>query len=710
MAAEKLVPGLSSIRNLGVIAHIDAGKTTTTEHLLYYSGVKHKLGGVDEGTTETDYDPEEQERGITIYSACVPFRWKECTINLIDTPGHVDFTAEVERSLRVLDGAVVVFDAQKGVEAQSETVWRQANKYRVPRLVFINKMDVVGADFGDCLQQIRERLQSFGTEPGHLGPSQPVAINIPIGSGSVKDSPTPFGGVIDLLEMRALYFEVSDFGKTMRVEAIPAESAEEAKRYREALFDVLTQTDEELTAVILEGREPEPQLVRKAIREQTIRGQIQPVLCGSGREHAGIQPLLDAVTWYLPSPLERPAVEGENPRKDGRIEKRKPDPKEPFCGLVFKIIAEEHGELFFVRIYSGTLKVNSRVYNPGKDTKEVIGKLFHIHADPRQRDDLPEAYAGDIVAAMGLKDTTTGDTLCETQHPILLEPITFAQAVVTQRIEPESSADRKKLLDTLNRLRREDPTFLFKENPETGSLEMSGMGTLHLEVKRHRMERDFRLKVRVGQPLVSYRETLRRPVRTEGECDRQIGTKRLVGRLTVEFDNKKLDQPITVTSKLKPGVLTPSLLAAAEIGLRSALQTGEFGNPLLNVQATIVAAHMDPENSEEAAFEIAAAEAVQQALKDNTIILEPMMKLSVTVPGEFLGSVMSDLMTHRADIRRQALHGTDSEVEALVPLVEVFDYADRVRSLSQGRASSTMEPHSYAPAPDEVLRAFKGEI
>src|SRR5262245_16335042 len=432
---------LRLIRNIGIIAHIDAGKTTTTEHLLYYAGAKHKLGGVDEGTTETDYDPEEQERGITIYSACVPFEWKGHTVNLIDTPGHVDFTAEVERSLRVLDGAVVVFDAQKGVEAQSETVWRQANKYGVPRMVFINKMDVVGANFENCLKQIHERLEGV-----------PLPVNIPIGAGSIKDSHAPFKGVIDLLEMKALYFDPADYGKTIRATDIPPEHLEEVKKHREQLFDVLTRHDDKdrLTTAVLEGRDISVETIREVIREQTIRRLVQPVLCGSGREHTGIQPLLDAVTYYLPNPLDRPAVEGANPRKEGKVEKRKPDVKEPFCGLVFKVISEEHGELFFVRIYSGVLKVNSRVYNPGKDNKEVIGKLFHVHADPKQRDDLPETYAGDIVAVMGLKEAVTGDTLCETQHPILLEPITFAQAVVTQRIEPESGADRKKLLDTLN--------------------------------------------------------------------------------------------------------------------------------------------------------------------------------------------------------------------------------------------------------------------
>src|SRR5229473_4116416 len=405
---------LSKIRNIGIIAHIDAGKTTTTEHILYYAGAKHRLGAVDAGTTETDYDQEEQERGITIYSACIPFKWRDCTINLIDTPGHVDFTAEVERSLRVLDGCVVVFDAQKGVEAQSETVWHQADKYAVPRLVFVNKMDVVGANFENVLEEIRERLEAT-----------PVAVNIPIGSGSPKDSPTPFRGIIDLIEMRAFFFDPKDDGKTFRSENIPAEFQEEALAWRERLFDVLTEKGRDendlLTSAYLEGRDIPAENVRRLLREQTLRRSIQPVLCGSGREHIGIQPLLDAVIWYLPSPLDRPPVTGINPKKKDKEEKRKPDPKEPFCGLVFKIVASDHGELYYIRVYSGTLKANSRVWNPGRKCKEFASKIYHIHADPKHRDELPAAYGGDIVAIIGPKESITGDTLCDPQHPIVLE-------------------------------------------------------------------------------------------------------------------------------------------------------------------------------------------------------------------------------------------------------------------------------------------------
>jgi elongation factor G len=458
---------LSKIRNIGIIAHIDAGKTTTSEHVLYYSGATHKLGTVDEGSTETDWNEEERERGITIYSACIPFQWQGHTINLIDTPGHVDFTAEVERSLRVLDGCVVVFDAQKGVEAQSETVWRQADKYRVPRLAFINKMDIVAANFANAVEAIRERLEG-----------NPVAVMIPIGYASPNDSPTPFRGIIDLVQMKALFFDPATKGKTIRVEEIPDEYQTDAEIWREKLFDALTQHDEKdlITSAVLEGGPVPVDRIRQLIREQTLARQIQPVFCGSGREHIGIQPLLDGVVYYLPNPLERPPVVGHDPKKPEKELKRKPDPKEPFCGLVFKIVAEKSADLYYLRIYSGTLKPNSRQYNPGKDCKELISKIYHTKADPGDREEVVLGYAGDIVALIGLRDSVTGDTLCETQHPILLEKITFTEPVVSKSIEPQSSADKQKLTDLLNLLSKEDPTFTWKVDAESGQTLMSGMG------------------------------------------------------------------------------------------------------------------------------------------------------------------------------------------------------------------------------------------
>jgi elongation factor G len=709
---------LTRLRNMGVIAHIDAGKTTTTEHILYYAGAIHRLGEVDKGTTETDYDEEEQERGITIYSACIPFEWRDSlqkqqyTINLIDTPGHVDFTAEVERSLRVLDGAVVVFDAQKGVEAQSETVWRQADKYSVPRLIFINKMDIVGADFEASLRQVQERLQS-----------RPVPVTIPIGSGSPKDSPTPFAGVIDLVTMEACYFGPSALnrpdGKVVKRQPIPEELLLDAERWRENLVNVLTEADPEdrITTAALEGRPLDPAAVHALLRARTLKNEIQPVFCGSGREHIGVQLLLDGICWYLPGPLDRPPVVGRNPKKD-KPETRKPDPDEPLAALVFKIQADPHGELYYLRIYSGTLKPQSRPYNPGKDRKDSVAKIYHVHANPKNKDLLEAAYAGDIVAAIGLKESITGDTLCDQHHPILLESIKFAETVVSMSIEPESTADRQVLEQRLTTLTREDPTFHWQIDKETGQTLISGMGVLHLEIKVHRLEDDFNLRVRVGKPRVSYRETLARPVRVEGECVRQAGTAGLFAKVRVEFEpytppavaggGRRAgqvggEQSIVVTSRVDPETLPPAFVAAAEQGIRGALHSGELGYPVMNVRATIVGGEMDAEASNDVAFQAAGADAVHKAMRDNIVLLEPVMRLEVTVPTEYLGAVVGDLGARRAEIRQQEPRGKDTVIEALVPLARMFDYAEELRSRSQGRASSTMEPDRYAPAPDEVL-------
>jgi elongation factor G len=696
---------LDAIRNLGVIAHIDAGKTTTTEHILYYAGAKHRLGEVDKGTTETDYDPEEQQRGITIYSACIPFAWRDCTVNLIDTPGHVDFTAEVERSLRVLDGAVVVFDAQKGVEAQSETVWRQADKYGVPRLVFVNKMDVVGADFANVLAEIRDRLE------GH-----PVPVTVPIGAGSIKDSEVPFAGVIDLLAMEALYFEPED-GKKVRREPIPDGLLADAQAYRDQLFDALTRHDEQdlITSALLEGRPAEAEQVKRLIREQTLKRLIQPVLCGSGREHAGIQPLLDAACDYLPSPLDRPPVAGTNPKKADKEERRKPDVAEPFCGLVFKVVAHPNGERFFVRVYSGVLKPQTRPFNPRTSAKELTGKLYHVHADPlRGLEDVDQAPAGDIVALIGLKDSITGDTLCDAQHPILLEPIHFAEAVVSQSIEPESSADKDKLAATLGLLQREDPTFRVRADKETGQTLMSGMGMLHLEIKEHRMERDFRLKVRVGRPRVSFRETVRAATRAEGAFERQIGTTPVAARVALELAPDRGDAHLPIDYAIDRSAFAPATLAVLEQGIRGALESGLLGYPVINLRVTVRDLSDSPDvtpSLNETAVQAAAADAVTKALRDNVQLLEPIMAVEVAVPEESLGPVTADLNARRAEIRDSSPRGKWWVVEALAPLAKLFDYADKLRSLSQGRASSTMEPHSYAPAPDEVLRGIlDGEV
>jgi elongation factor G len=695
---------LTKVRNIGIIAHIDAGKTTTTDHVLYYSGAKHKLGTVDAGTTETDYDPEEQERGITIYSACIPFKWRDCTINLIDTPGHVDFTAEVERSLRVLDGAVVVFDAQKGVEAQSETVWRQADKYQVPRMVFINKMDVVGANFGNAFTEVKERLE--GT---------PVPLTIPIGSGSVKDSTEPFRGIIDLLEQKAFFYDPRTEGKTFRAEAVPDDMKDDVHRWREYLFEILTKFDDkdQISTAYLEGQEIPLTTLRQVIRAQTLARQIQPVLCGSGREHAGIQPLMDAVCYYLPNPLERPPVKGRNPKKN-KEETRKPDAKEPFAGLVFKIVADTHGDLYYLRIYSGTLKANSRVlnpecryFNPPKEIKEFASKIYHIMADPKNREDLPIAYAGDIVGIIGPKDSITGDTLCDPQHPIVLEQIQFAEAVVAMSIEPESSGDKDKLTESLDRLKREDPTFTWRIDADTGQMLMSGMGILHLEVKKHRLERDFRLKVRVSKPRVSYRETLKKAVKIEGECVKQAGTTGLFAKVTVDFEPIGVEQGVVVVNNITSETLPPEFQYAAEQGIRFALQSGDMGYPVIGVKATMRAAKMHETDSNDIAFQAAGADAVNRALKGNMTLLEPVMRTEVMIPEEYLGPVTADMNARRAEIREVITRGKLRVIEALVPLAKMFDYSDKVRSLTQGRASWTMEPSDYAPVDAETRRQME---
>lgn len=695
-------PDLTLIRNMGVIAHIDAGKTTTTEHMLYYAGAVHRLGGVDEGNTETDWMELERQKGITIQSACVPFQWLGHQVNLIDTPGHVDFTAEVERSLRVLDGAVVVFDAQKGVEAQSETVWRQADKYGVPRLVFINKMDIVGADFANAAEEVRTRLGG-----------RPVPIVVPIGSGSIKDSQSPFRGVIDVVTMEACTFAGSapdrEDGKVVQRGPIPEDLLPAARAWRERLFDVLTEADEEdlITTALLEGREPDRAAVLKLLRQRTLKNEIQPVLCGSGRGHMGVQLLLDAVCRLLPSPLDRPPVVGKNPKK-GTDEVRRPDVDEPFAALVFKIQADSHGELFYLRVYAGQMKANSRIYNPVRDCKEFLTKLYHVHADPSNKDVLEAATAGDIVAAIGPKESITGDTLCDPQHPVVLPDIRFTETVVSMSIEPESSADKAKLEQTLRSLAREDPTFRWHVDTETGQTLMNGMGVLHLEVKTHRLREDFRQKIRVGKPRVSYRETLKAPRKTWGECHRTLGQTSLFAKVHLALEPHRGSEPIAFINQVSLDRLSGPFLTAIEQGVRSALSSGEVGYPVIDVRATLLEVQQREGETNEQALQIAVADAVNQAVKDNVVLLEPVMRLEVTIPENYLGPVTADLNARRAEITEVHARGNLRTVEALAPLAKMFDYADAVRSLSQGRATYSMEPQRYAPAPDEVLRRLLG--
>ena len=690
---------IDKIRNIGIIAHIDAGKTTTTERILFYAGASHRMGDVDSGTTITDFDPEEQQRGITIYSAAISCRWKEWAINLIDTPGHVDFTAEVERSLRVLDGGVVIFSAREGVEAQSETVWRQANKYGVPRLCFINKLDRIGADFERTLNQIRDRLQA-----------NPVAITIPVGQGPAN-STDPFAAIIDLIEMRMLSFDSASQGAKIVVSEIPEERRASAESWRARLIDQVAVLDDQVLERYLNEEPIAPEEIRRLLRQGTLQRVLQPVLAGSSLNYMGVQPLLDAVGAFLPSPVERPPVTGlrAGARKEG-TETRKPSAKEPFCGLIFKIQADPHGDLCFVRVYSGVLKSKSRVLNTRLGKKELVSQLWHIQADRREKIETEAAEAGEIVGIAGLKDTATGDTLCDGAHPIALESITFPEPVISMAVEPESSAERRKLAETLQILSRQDPTFRAVVNEETGQTLISGMGELHLEVIRHRMERDFRLNVRVHKPRVSYRETIRAARVVNGEFSRVVAGVPQSAQVRLRMEPHSGGEGVEQVNRLSSGDLSPALQEVIEQAIRDGAQgAGLLGYPLIQVRVTIEAARMTDLENPEAAFQAATLDALHQAVSaENLVLLEPVMKLEVVTPDEFMGNIHSDLMSRRATINGTEQRGDLQVVLAEVPLANMFGYSTHVRSLSQGRASYSMEPCRYQEAAPEVLREMLG--
>jgi elongation factor G len=697
---------LIHLRNIGVIAHIDAGKTTVTERMLFYSGFSHRVGEVDKGTTVTDYDPEEQERGITINSACVRFDWDVKTIkpgdiaspkiniNLIDTPGHVDFTAEVERSLRVLDGGVVVFSAREGVEAQSETVWHQADKYHVPRLAFINKMDREGADFFGTLDEIRTRLDC-----------KPIVINLPIGAGPphVKDA---FQGLIDLISMQWLIFTPESKGSEIVLGKIPDHLHDESELWRSQMLDQLSLYSDELTELMLSETPVPPALLHKVIRKATLHGMIVPVFCGSALDGIGVQPVLDAVAAYLPSPADIPPVKGVNPKKSDALITRKPDPDEPFCGLVFKIQADRHGDLHYVRVYSGHLKANSRVFNPGKDKKENVPQLWRVQADHRSQVDA--VSAGDIIGVIGLKHSFTGDTLCDAHDPIILESISFPETVISMAIEPETSTERKKLSDVLDMMKRQDPTFRARENEETGQTLISGMGELHLEVIKHRLLRDYKLNVRVHKPRVSYRETIEKAVEVTGDCHRNVGGQMLSAKISIRMEPfPKGQKPVTVV--VAPGIELPQeyLNAAIEVLSEQGEGGGLLGFPLMLVKITVLAGEKHETESNELAFRYAAADAFMNALRQSGIVLlEPIMRLEVTVPEENLGDIMGDMQQRRAMIFRTHVRGKNTVIDAHAPLANLFGYSSAMRGLSQGRATCTIEPHSYGPAPADVLQSF----
>jgi len=683
---------ISKLRNIGIIAHIDAGKTTLTERMLYYSGTIHRMGDVDKGTTETDFDTEERERGITIYSACVTFRWKDVMVNLIDTPGHVDFTAEVERSLRVLDGGVVVFSAREGVEAQSETVWRQADRYHVPRIAFINKMDREGADFYGTVKEIRERLGAT-----------PIPIQIPVGSGP-PHMPNAFRGVIDLIEMQQLTFE--DDEKTWKVNAGPIdpEYQEDAELWRAQMLEELYNFSDEMMTMALAEEEIPAEMVREVLRKATISNMVVPVLCGTALDRKGVQPVLDAVQYYLPSPADLPAIVGTNPKKKNEQEERHPDPEEPFCGLVFKVLAEKHGDLHFVRVYSGTLKKSTRIYNPGKDIRENAAQLWHIQADNRQQ--VESVEAGDIVGIIGMRQSVTGDTICDPKHPIVLETIEFPETVISMAIEPETSADRKKLAERLEALKRQDPTFRALETDDGQTL-ISGMGELHLEIIKNRLLRDFNLNVKVHKPRVSYRETIERAAEVVGECHRQLAGQTLFAKVRLRLEPVEEGETAGAAGSAYDELPESFVDVAVETVREQLLGGGSLGYPLMNVRATVLGGEASETESNDVAFRIASADAFSKALREaGVVLLEPIMKLEINTPDEFVGDFVADLQQRRAQITRTETRGDRTIISAEAPLENLFGYSGAMRSLSQGRASSTMAPLKYGPAPQEVLEKF----
>ncbi len=675
---------LTRVRNIGIIAHIDAGKTTTTERILYYTGKTYKIGEVHEGTAVMDWMEQERERGITITAAATTCLWKDHRINIIDTPGHVDFTVEVERSLRVLDGGVVVFDGVAGVEPQSETVWRQADKYGVPRICFVNKLDRTGADFWRTVGMIRDRLGA-----------QPVPVQLPWGREA------SFRGVIDLLRNVAIEFgDQADVPP--REVAIPEEEREAAARQREALIEQIAEHDERLLERYVAEEPITPEDLRDALRRATIAGHLVPVLCGSALRNKGIQPLLDAIVDYLPSPLDVPPVTGLDPRTEERLVRRCV-PEEPFSALAFKIVADPHvGKLAYVRVYSGTLEAGSYVLNSTKGERERVGRLLQMHAN--KREEIRSVEAGDIAAIIGLKSTITGDTLCDPEHPIVLEAIRFPEPVISVAIEPRSKADQDKLSIALQRLGEEDPTFKVRIDPETGQTLISGMGELHLEVIVDRMMREYRVDAHVGRPQVAYRETITRPARAEGRFVRQTGGRGQYGHVWVEVEPLPRGSGIQIEDRIVGGVIPREFIPAIEAGIREAAETGPLaGYPVVDIHVAIVDGSYHEVDSSEMAFKIAGSMALKNALaKAGPELLEPYMQVEVVTPEEFLGDVIGDLSGRRAHIEGMEIRANAQVVKAKVPLAAMFGYATDLRSLTQGRATYSMEFSHYAPVPRDV--------
>ena len=681
---------LSLVRNIGIMAHIDAGKTTTTERILFYTGRTHRLGEVHEGLATMDYMEQEQERGITITSAATTCEWRGHQINIIDTPGHVDFTVEVERSLRVLDGAVAVFCAKGGVEPQSETVWRQATKYSVPRIAYVNKMDITGANFERVVKMLHDKLGANA-----------VPIQLPIGR---EDT---FRGIIDLIQMKAEIYE-DDLGTVMQESEIPAELADMAQQYHDQLIEKVSETDDELTEKFLDGEDISIDEIKAALRKATIAGLITPVLCGTSYRNKGVQPLLDAVVDYLPSPLDVPAVKGTNKDGDEEVE-RHPSDSEPFAALAFKVMVDQFvGKLVFFRVYSGTLKSGSYVYNATKGKRERIGRILRMHAN--HREEIEEAYAGDICAAVGFKETTTGDTLCVENKPIILENMEFPEPVIRVAIEPKTKAGRDKMSDALQRLAAEDPTFKTYTDDSTGQTIIAGMGELHLEIIVDRLLREFRVEATVGNPQVAYKECITKPSKAEGRFVRQTGGHGQYGHCVIELSPLEPGSGFEFEDKTVGGCIPKEFIQPICDGVKEASLSGALGGyEVVDFKCTLLEGSYHEVDSSEMAFHIAGSLAFKEAIKKaESTLMEPIMKVEIVVPDEYLGSVVSDVNSRRGRITNQDINGDLHVIDALVPLSEMFGYATDLRSKSQGRGTFVMQFGQYEPVPRNVATKILG--
>jgi elongation factor G len=686
---------LKDLRNIGIMAHIDAGKTTTTERILFYTGRSHKLGEVHEGTATMDWMEQEQERGITITSAATTCYWRDHRINIIDTPGHVDFTAEVERSLRVLDGAIALFCAVGGVEPQSETVWRQADKYGVPRIAFVNKMDRVGADFMNAVEMMRDRLGA-----------RALPVQIPMGDGEL------FTGIIDIIDREALIWDDDSLGATYQRIELPAAYVEQVEELRRQLIEAAVEYDDELIEKYLEGHELTEAEIRHAVRAATIKVGITPVLCGSSFKNKGVQPLLDAVVEFLPSPLDVPPVEGHHPHKADKVV-RAPIDDGPFAGLAFKIMTDPHvGKLTFVRVYSGVLESGSYVWNANRDRRERVGRILQMHAN--KREERERLYTGDIAALVGLKDTRTGHTLCDEDDPVVLEAISFPQPVIDLAIEPKTKADQDKLSIALQKLSEEDPTFRVHTDEDTGQTIISGMGELHLEIIVDRLLREFKVEANIGKPQVAYRETIRRAVEAEGKFIRQSGGRGQYGHVKCLVEPNEPGGGFVFDNRIVGGTIPREYIPAVENGVREALENGVLaGFPMVDVKVALVDGSYHEVDSSEMAFKIAGSMALKDGVRQaDPILLEPIMTVEVVTPEEYMGDVMGDLSSRRGKIGGMYRRGPAQVIAASVPLAEMFGYATTLRSLTQGRAVYTMQFSNYAEVPkskaEEIINRTQG--